>query len=48
MRPVIALVVVAACGGASGSPGRLRFHNADPVVLVNDRKPIAAPEKFDT
>ena len=49
MRSALPLVLaLAACGGAAGTPGRLRFHNAEPVAVVNDRKPIAAPKKFDT
>jgi hypothetical protein len=35
----------AACGGAHG-PGKLRFRNAPPVTLVNDRKPAPEP-KYD-
>lgn len=35
------------CGGSTRGPGTLRFHNADPVKLVNDRKPIAMPDKVD-
>ncbi|MBA3503075.1 MAG: hypothetical protein M4D80_31790 [Myxococcota bacterium] len=49
MRHALSLILflVACGGGAAGTPGRLRFHNADPVLLVNDRKPIAAPKKVD-
>jgi hypothetical protein len=36
----------AACGAASG-PGQLRFHNARPVALVNDRRPIDQPDKSE-
>lgn len=37
------------CGGATAhGPGRLRFHNQEPITLVNDRVPLAKPpESFD-
>jgi hypothetical protein len=38
------LVAVAGCGGISG-PGALRFANAPPVALVNDRRPIEQPKE---
>ena len=32
------------CGGSiSHAPGPLRFHNQDPITLVNDRVPLAKP-----
>ena len=43
-RGVLILVGLAACAGSNGhAPGTLRFRNQDPVTLVNDRAPLAAP-----
>jgi hypothetical protein len=41
----LAAAALTGCGrGATHGPGRLRYANAEPVTLVNDRRPIAAPE----
>jgi hypothetical protein len=46
------LAMVAVCIGCAGTPARsvgpLRFKNAEPVQLVNDRKPVKSPSSFDT
>lgn len=47
MKPWLAIVLVAACGQRAGL-GPLRYHNADPVMAVNDRVPIEPPGTFDT
>lgn len=43
---IVAIAAAAACSGCGGveGVGRLRFKNQPPVTLVNDRRPIAAPE----
>jgi hypothetical protein len=41
-------ILVAACGASQGPAGAVRFRNASPVWLVNDRKPVAkAPRRRD-
>ena len=42
MRYPLLLVLAAGCAGGSNSPvGELRFHNQDPVWVVNDRHNVA-------
>jgi len=43
----IALLAAAGCASNSHAVGPLRFHNAEPVRVVNDRKPVDPPAKFD-
>lgn len=41
MRAAVSLVLLAACGGAAGGPaGVVRFHNREPVWVVNDRRDV--------
>ena len=48
-RCLIALVaILASCSSGLHGPTQLRFKNADPVMLVNDRTPVDPPKKFDT
>ncbi len=46
-RYLIALTLTG-CAAAVHGPTELRFKNAEPVTLVNDRKPIEKPPTFDT
>jgi hypothetical protein len=49
VRRLVVVVALAACSGSqAGKVGSLRFTNADPVTLVNDRKPTELPSTFDT
>jgi hypothetical protein len=43
----LALVVLVGCAGPQTSLGPQRYHNADPVTLVNDRKPIPKVPAFE-
>jgi hypothetical protein len=43
----LAWIVLAACSGSHNHVGPLRFTNAAPVTLVNDRKPTELPATFD-
>ncbi|CAN5802187.1 hypothetical protein BH11MYX3_BH11MYX3_03020 [soil metagenome] len=48
-RCLFALVaLLASCSPGLHGPTQLRFKNQAPVKLVNDRKPIDPPAKFDT
>ncbi len=47
-RLALVLALVGCGGGMPRGPGPLRFHNQEPITLVNDRVPLAkAPESFD-
>jgi len=47
MRPIALLLVVGCAGTKQQTPGVLRFVNQEPVLAVNDHKPIPPPKKFD-
>ncbi len=48
VRPLLVLALVGCGGAVPRGPGPLRFHNQEPITLVNDRVPLAkAPEAFD-
>ncbi|MBA3452806.1 MAG: hypothetical protein H0T42_06935 [Deltaproteobacteria bacterium] len=47
-RILLVVGLVGCAGSMPAGPGKLRFHNQEPITLVNDRVPLAkAPPSFD-